>query len=269
LVKLSLLPKTLMYNENSIVMNIPLYGFSRTHFGGHHAFIAPESLVSSQVPSLEAAEVKVPIAPEMGARFAQFLITFKQRQGQARFLHGEFEHFAYVAEGSGLLEAAGRQRALQTGSYFYVPPRHNWSLTEMQAESRLILFKRRYAALEGVTSPEMIVGHLDSVPSQPYLGDPRALLQTMLPDKLAFDMGIHHFTFQPGASLPHVKCHVMEHGILMVRGQGIFRLENSWYPARIGDVIWTAPYCPFWFAAIGHEPAAFLSYQGANREPAI
>ena len=37
---------------------------------------------------------------------------------------------------------------------------------------------------------------------QPFLGDKDALLQTLLPDQLAFDMAVNIFNYQSGACLP-------------------------------------------------------------------
>ncbi|RYD71642.1 MAG: cupin domain-containing protein, partial [Verrucomicrobiaceae bacterium] len=68
---------------------------------------------------------------------------------------------------------------------------------------------------------------------------------------------MHIFTYQPGATLPFVETHIMEHGLLMLSGQRIYRLEESDYPVTAGDAIWMAPYCPQWFAAIGDEPASW------------
>jgi len=72
-------------------------------------------------------------------------------------------------------------------------------------------------------------------------------------------------TFQPGASLPRVEAHVMEHGLLMLAGGGIYRLGDRWYPVMAGDFIWMAPYCPQWFGAIGKTPAKYLIYKDWNR----
>ena len=35
-----------------------------------------------------------------------------------------------------------------------------------------------------------------------------------------------------------VEIHVMEHGLLMLEGGGIYRLGDSWYPVEAGDFIW-------------------------------
>ena len=69
----------------------------------------------------------------------------------------------------------------------------------------------------------------------------------------------------PGATLPFVETHIMEHGLIMLSGQGVYRLEDSWYPVRAGDAIWMAPYCAQWFVAMGKVPARYLYYKDVNR----
>ena len=64
------------------------------------------------------------------------------------------------------------------------------------------------------------------------------------------------FTFQPGAALPLVEMHVMEHGLLMLAGQGVYRLDDEWYPVREGDVIWMAPVLPAMVRRDGKDPGA-------------
>jgi (S)-ureidoglycine aminohydrolase len=92
-------------------------------------------------------------------------------------------------------------------------------------------------------------------------------LQTLLPIDPRFDLAINIFTYQPGATLPFVETHMMEHGLLMLSGQGVYRLEGAYYPVEPGDAIWMAPYCPQWFAAIGDVPASYLYYKNIHRMP--
>jgi (S)-ureidoglycine aminohydrolase len=89
----------------------------------------------------------------------------------------------------------------------------------------------------------------------------------LLPLDERYDMAVNIFTYQPGATLPFVETHIMEHGLLMLSGQGIYRLEGNHYPVTAGDVIWMAPYCPQWFVAMGDEPASYLYYKDVNRLP--
>jgi (S)-ureidoglycine aminohydrolase len=80
-------------------------------------------------------------------------------------------------------------------------------------------------------------------------------------------LAVNVFTFQPGSALPLVEMHVMEHGLLMLAGQGVYRLDDAWYPVREGDAIWMAPFCPQWFVAMGKTPAQYLYYKDVNRDP--
>ncbi|PPR80656.1 hypothetical protein GOBAR_AA40061 [Gossypium barbadense] len=50
--------------------------------------------------------------------------------------------------------------------------------------------------------------------------------------------------FQPGEFLNVKEVHYNQHGLLLLEGQGIYRLGDSWYPVQAGDVIWMAPFVP-------------------------
>ena len=101
------------------------------------------------------------------------------------------------------------------------------------------------------------------------MGDEDARLQTLLPESPAFDMAVNIFTYQPGATLPQVEIHVMEHGLQMLSGMGVYRLSDSYYPVAEGDVIWMASYCPQWFVAMGKQPASYIYYKDVHRDPLI
>ncbi len=74
-------------------------------------------------------------------------------------------------------------------------------------------------------------------------------------------------TNDPGAALSMVEIHVMEHGLLMLEGGGIYRLGDAWYPVHAGDFIWMSAYCPQWFGALGKRPAKYLIYKDWHRHP--
>jgi len=135
------------------------------------------------------------------------------------------------------------------------------------ANSRLMIFQKEYEPLPGFAKPQPLVGHERDVKGQPFLDNEDARLQVLLPDNPVFDMAVNIFTYQPGATLPFVETHIMEHGLVMLRGQGIYRLDADWHPVQAGDVIWMAPYCPQWFVAMGKTPASYLYYKDVNRDP--
>jgi (S)-ureidoglycine aminohydrolase len=99
------------------------------------------------------------------------------------------------------------------------------------------------------------------------MGDTGLTVRALIPDTMSHDFAVNTMTYQPGAALAMVEVHVMEHGLLMLEGGGIYRLDEAWYPVTAGDFIWMAPYCPQWFGALGKVPAKYLIYKDWNRHP--
>lgn len=241
-----------------------LSGQTRTRLAARHALIAPDGQVTSRVPGVTGAESVVLINPAMGARFAQLLITFAAG-GRAEFPGNAIETAGYVERGGATVAIEGRKARCGPGGFFFAPAGAAWSISSPRPSTRVTLFQKTFVPLAGVDAPRPVIGDAGKIAGQPFLGDPDARLQVLLPDEPGFDLAMNVFTYQPGAALPFVETHVMEHGLLMLSGQGIYRLEESWYPVSAGDAIWMAPYCPQWFAAIGRKPASYLYYKDVNR----
>lgn len=244
-------------------MSIP-YGQTRTRVAARHALIAPDGHVKSVVPGITGAATVILINEAMGARFAQLLVTF-EAGGSASAPANEVETVGYIETGGGVVMIGVEKKKVGAGAFFFAPAGEAWSITAPKKGTRVTLFQKKFVVLAGVGAPKAIIGDASKVPGQPFLGDPDARLQVLLPDVPAFDLAVNIFTYQPGATLPFVETHVMEHGLLMLAGQGVYRLEDSWYPVAAGDVIWMASYCPQWFVAMGKTPASYLYYKDVNR----
>ncbi len=244
-------------------MNLP-FGQTRTRIAPRHALIAMDGHVKSSLPGLVKATAVVLINPPMGARFAQTLITFEVG-GHAEFPANDVETAAYIETGGATVTIEAQKKKCGAGGFFFAPAGQAWSLTAPRAGTRVTLFQKEFVPSVGVAAPRAIIGDAAAIDGQPFLGDPDARLQVLLPDEPAFDLAMNIFTYQPGATLPFVETHVMEHGLRMLSGQGVYRLEESWYPVTAGDVIWMAPYCPQWFVAMGKTPASYLYYKDVNR----
>jgi (S)-ureidoglycine aminohydrolase len=243
-----------------------VFGQTRTVIGLRHALIAPDGHVPSVLPGVENAVAVVLISPGIGAAFTQSLITFNIG-GQALLPADDHERFVFIVSGELTGGLPDQLCHLASGSHLFGPAGQSLMLTDAKEGTRVTLFEKKYLALPGVPEPAFRVGKEQDVVSQPFLGDEAARLQTLLPDNLSFDLAVNIFNYQPGAHLPLVETHVMEHGLLMLDGQGIYRLENAWYPVTAGDCIWMAPYCPQWFVAMGKSPVRYLYYKDVNRRP--
>ena len=242
----------------------PPNGNTRTHVGARHALIAPDGHVAGRVPGITGAAAVVLISRAMGARFAQLLVTF-DAGGRADLSSHSIETAGYLVSG-GATVAIGRETCrLAAGGFFFLPAGRTGSVRAPVRGTQLALFQKPFVPLESAPAPKPRVGDAARVKGTPFLGDPDARLKVLLPDDPACDMAMNIFTFKPGATLPFVETHIMEHGLLMLAGRGIYRLEDSWYSVSAGDAIWMGPYCPQWFAATGKAPASYLYYKDVNR----
>lgn len=244
-------------------MNAP-NGLTRTHIGTRHALIAPDGHVKSNVPGIAGAAVIVLISEAMGARFSQLLVTF-ETGGRAHALASDVETVGYFMAGGGTVSIGDQKERCGAGGFFFAPAGQDWSIGSVTKGTQVTLFQKRFVTLADGSVPSAVIGDAKRVKAEPFLGDPDARLQVLLPEDSTFDLAVNIFTYKPGATLPFVETHIMEHGLIMLGGQGVYRLEDSWYPVAKGDVIWMAPYCRQWFVAAGKEPASYLYYKDVNR----
>jgi (S)-ureidoglycine aminohydrolase len=241
-----------------------LFGHTRARVGARHALITADNRVASNVPGVSGAEAVILVSPAMGAGFAQLLLTFG-RGGSASGSPDQAQTFGYVMSGAATVAIGGRKSRCAAGGYFFAPAGQSWSLGSPLTGTQVTLFQKKYVPLPGTAAPRPIVGSASRIKGEPFLGDPAANLQVLLPDDPSFDFAVNRFSCVPGGHLPYVEVHVMEHGLIMLEGQGVYRLEDQWYPVRAGDAIWMAPYCPQWFVAMGKKPASYLYYKDVNR----
>lgn len=241
-----------------------LFGETRTRVASRHALIAEDGHVPSALPDFHNATPYVLISPALGADLTQMRIRFASR-GSASLPADGLETALYVETGSSQVRIGREKRTLTAGGYAFCPAETSLEFSAARANTVVTCFRKIYETLDGFESPPAVFGQADKVKGQPFLGNPRALLKTLLPDDFRYDLAINIFTYQPGATLPFVETHVMEHGLLMLEGQGIYRLEEQYYPVKAGDAIWMAPYCPQWFVAMGDTAASYLYYKNVNR----
>ena len=242
-------------------------GATRTVVKRNYALITPDGFVPSVLPGWKNVFVIIHIAPVMGGpRFSQLQLTLDETSTGAGNT-GALEHFYYVSAGDCIAQLNGKKHALTAGSYLFLPPKTNFKFSGAIKGTRLTVFQKKFEPLAGEKTPGVLCGHAAAIEGKPFLGHDDARLQVLLPDHPSFDMAVNIFTYQPAATLPFVETHIMEHGLLMLKGQGIYRLDAEYYPVTAGDVIWMASYCPQWFVALGKTPASYIYYKDVNREP--
>lgn len=241
-------------------------GFTRSSVKNDHALLTPDTFIRAPFPGWSHSTHIVHVGPQLGAAFAMYTAEM-QAGGRAAPAHADTSRFVYVQEGKIKLKLAqSKAQTLKAGGYAYLPPETDYTLEATDA-AKLCVFEKPYEHLEGVSLPAAVVGYESEVKGQPLGGDPALMVRVLLPENPSYDMAVNTMTFAPGASLALVEVHVMEHGLLMLEGGGIYRLGESWYPVSQNDVIYMAPYCPQWFGALGKTSAKYLLYKDWSRHP--
>jgi (S)-ureidoglycine aminohydrolase len=212
---------------------------------------------------MKAGFAIVHVSPVLGAGFTQYTAEF-ERGGE---LGGPgAQRFIYVMDGTLTVEIEGKTSELGRRGYAFFPEGliHRVVAPEI---SRIAVIEKTYEALDSVDAPHQIVSCEDALSSHALDDDPGLQVKCLLPDSMSFDFAVNTMVYQPGTALSRVEMHVMEHGLIMLEGGGIYRLGDSWYPVTAGDFIWMGPWCPQWFGAIGKVPAKYLIYKDWNRHP--
>ncbi|HKA01300.1 MAG TPA: (S)-ureidoglycine aminohydrolase [Candidatus Solibacter sp.] len=246
-------------------MDNPLHhlGQTRSALERNHLLLTPDTFVRTTVPGMTKAVAIIHVSPAIGAAFTQFTAEFEPN-GQLGPTSAQ--RFLYLLEGSIELEVSGKQQALAPRGFAYIPEGLSHKVTA-KAGSRVAVVEKPYQRLDSAAAPELIVSSEDAVASLALNNDPDLQVRCLLPDHPSYDFAVNTMSYQPGAALSMVEMHIMEHGLLMLEGGGIYRLGDSWYPTTAGDFIWMGPWCPQWFGAIGKKPAKYLIYKDWNRHP--
>jgi (S)-ureidoglycine aminohydrolase len=236
-------------------------GHTRSSHQPNHLLLTPDTFVHTTLPGMKGCTAIVHTGSALGARFTEYTAEFE--------LDGEMggtraQRFIFVMEGAVKLETQDKEFKLGTRGYAYVPERLTHRITATE-KGLMVVIEKSYESLEGTAPPQLIVSHEDKVAPHPLGDDPDLQVRCLLPDEPSFDFAVNTMVYQPGAALSMVEMHVMEHGLMMLEGGGIYRLGDSWYPVTAGDFIWMAPWCPQWFGAIGKVPAKYLIYKDWNR----
>jgi (S)-ureidoglycine aminohydrolase len=239
---------------------------SRTRLRRRYALFPLEGYPPSKLPEWPDVEARVLTAPAMGAGFAEYLLTVQAGRGTKSSAAGRIETFFYVLSGEFRLRLAGdASQRLTDGGYAWIGPATDYEITAV-AEGALLMLRKAYEPVAGVSAPPAIVGNQANVPGEAFLGDEGARLQTLIPDEMAFDLAMNIFTFESGHSLPVVETHVMEHGLYFLEGKGVYFLDDEWMEVEAGDFIWMGPFVPQSFYATGPVPSKYIYYKNVNRD---
>ena len=238
-------------------------GSTRSSAKPSYLLQTPDTFIRSPLPGVEGVEFIVHAAPQLGARFTQMTAEF---MAGGSLGGGSWQRFIYVLDGKLELKAGGKKYSLAPGKFAYLPQGAAHTLSA-RGMARAAVIEKPYEPLHGAGSPEPLLGDESAVKAAAAMGDDALRVRALMPDGPQYDFAVNVMMYDPGASLPMVEIHVMEHGLLMLEGGGIYRLGDDWHAVHAGDFIWMSGFCPQWFGALGKRPAKFLLYKDWRRHP--
>ena len=178
------------------------------------------------------------------------------------------EGVLFVLEGEAAIQIADQNHRLTPGSYVYLPPGSDWTFrNDGDAIVRFHWIRKAYEPVKGLGAPDVIVSHdADVTPTEmPDTNGAWATTRFVDPDDLRHDMHVTIVTLQPGAVIPFLETHVMEHGLYVLEGKAVYRLNQDWVEVEAGDFMWLRAFCPQACYAGGPGPFRYLLYKDVNR----
>ena len=178
----------------------------------------------------------------------------------------------FFVSGAATLTIAGASHNLKAGGYAYIPSDTKWSLKNIGSEpSKFHWVRKSYEPAEGVAKPDAFVTSDAAITptAMPGTNGTWATSRFADPADIRHDMHVNIVTFQPGGTIPFAETHVMEHGLYVLEGKAVYRLNNDWVEVEAGDFMWLRAFCPQACYAGGPGPFRYLLYKDVNRHPKL
>lgn len=228
-------------------------------------------IVTSFLPQWEATRAWVLARPLSGfaETFSQYIMEVAPGGGSTRpEPNPEAQGVLFVVEGAMALTIEGSVHEIAAGGFAYLPPGCDWSLKNDGSEPvRFHWIRKRYEPAEGLDVPEAFVTSDAEVAPTPMPDTNGAWATTRFvdPNDLRHDMHVTVVTFEPGGVIPFAETHVMEHGLYVLEGKAVYRLNQDWVEVEAGDFMWLRAFCPQACYAGGPGRFRYLLYKDVNR----
>jgi (S)-ureidoglycine aminohydrolase len=174
----------------------------------------------------------------------------------------------FVVEGELTITLCGKTHLMRPGGYAYIPPASDLRVGNGSAEAvRFHWIRKAYEAVEGLDPPEAFVTNENDIAPAPMPGTEGKWATTRFADRedMRHDMHVTIVTFAPGAVIPFAETHVMEHGLYVLEGKAVYRLNQDWVEVEAGDFMWLRAFCPQACYAGGPGNFRYLLYKDVNR----
>ncbi len=228
-------------------------------------------IVTSFLPGWEGTRLWVLARPLSGfaETFSQYIVEVAPGGGSSHpEPDPEAEAVLFVVEGELDLTLEGARHLLAPGGYAFIPPGAQWTARNAGGEPvRFHWIRKAWEAAEGISRPDAIIANEADIPPTPMPDTNGAWATTRFvdPADLRHDMHVTIVTFEPGGVIPFAETHVMEHGLYVLEGKAVYRLNDDWVEVEAGDFMWLRAFCPQACYAGGPGRFRYLLYKDVNR----
>ncbi|MFQ1699473.1 bifunctional allantoicase/(S)-ureidoglycine aminohydrolase [Loktanella agnita] len=228
-------------------------------------------IVISKLPFWDKSRAWVLARPLSGfaETFSQYIVEVSPGGGSAQpETEPDAQAVLFVVEGSVSLTVEGKQHTLGTGGYAYLPPDCTWSLhNTSETAAKFHWIRKAYQQVDGIDIPPPLITQAAEATTIAMPDTDGAWTTTRFvdPEDMRHDMHVNIVTFQPGGVIPFAETHVMEHGLYVLEGKAVYRLNQDWVEVEAGDFMWLRAFCPQACYAGGPGPFRYLLYKDVNR----
>jgi len=228
-------------------------------------------IVTSYLPFWDNTRLWIISRPLSGfaETFSQYIMEVAPGGGSDRpEPDADAEGVLFVVEGEVTVTLDSEKHVLTPGGYAYLPPASGWTLRNDGTETaRFHWIRKAYDFVEGLDVPDpLFLNEKDIAPSvMPDTNGAWATTRFVDPADLRHDMHVTIVTFEPGGVIPFEETHVMEHGLYVLEGKAVYKLNRDWVEVEAGDFMWLRAFCPQACYAGGPGKFRYLLYKDVNR----
>ena len=228
-------------------------------------------IVTSFLPFWDETRLWVISRPLSGfsETFSQYIMEVQPGGGSDQpETDTDAEGVLFVVDGSIAISFNGKKYDLTEGGYAYLPAGLIWKLrNETDKAAKFHWIRKSYQYVDGLDKPEPVVTNAKDIEPTPMPDTDGKWTTTRFvdPADIRHDMHVTIVTLQPGAVIPFCETHVMEHGLYVLNGKAVYRLNQDWVEVEAGDYMLLRAFCPQACYAGGPDAFQYLLYKDVNR----
>ncbi len=228
-------------------------------------------IVTSFLPGWDKTRLWVIARPLSGfaETFSQYIMEVQPGGGSAKpETDPNAQAVLFVTEGEITVTVGGKVHVMGPGFYAYLPPSSGWTLKATGSQiARFHWVRKAYQKVDGLAVPDVLVLDEKAIKPNEMPGTEGRWATTRFvdPEDLRHDMHVTIVTFKPGGVIPFEETHVMEHGLYVLEGKAVYKLNKDWVEVEAGDFMWLRAFCPQACYAGGPGPFRYLLYKDVNR----